>query len=185
MAASNPKSNAVQTENLDAFVGLTSKTLDVFQKFSALGVQAMKESLASYQENVHQVLAANSAQDLFALQSSLIEPAAERGRRYLQQAHEIAAAARADFQKAAEVQYASGIRNMQQAFNSLSQNAPAGSEKALDAWQSAVTSTAAFYESMHQATRHAIEFTEGRVVEAAAAASSAAQKANAQAAANR
>lgn len=185
MTATNLKPNTAQASNLDAVFGLTAKTLDVCQKFADLGVQTMRENLADYQENVHRAFAANGAQELFALQASAIEPAAQRARSYLQQVQEIAAAARADFQEVAEAQYSSGLRNLQQAFDNFSQNAPAGSENALNAWQSAVTSTAAFYESMHQATRHAIEFAESRVVEAAAAASTAAQKASAQAAANR
>lgn len=185
MSASNLKSTTVQADNLDVVFGLTTRTLEVCQKLSELGVHAMKESVADCQRNTHKALAASSAQELFALQASLIEPAAEKARNYLRQTQEIAAAARADFQKMAEVQYESTLRHMRQAFDSLSQNAPAGSENALNAWQSAVTSTAAFYESMQQATRHAIEFTGNHVMNAATAASGAAQKASAQAAANR
>ncbi|QCX51456.1 TIGR01841 family phasin [Ralstonia pseudosolanacearum] len=185
MSASNQNSNTVQAANLDAVFGLTTKTLDACRKLSDLGAQAMKESIANYQETMHRALTANGAQALFALQANALEPAAERVWRYLQQAQEIAAGTRADFQKMAEIQYESNMRNMQQAFDSLSQNAPAGSESALTAWQSAVTSTAALCKSMHQATRHAIEFTENRVIEAAAAASAATRKANAQVVANR
>lgn len=185
MTATNLKPNAAQAANLDALFSLTARTLDACQKFSDLGVRAMKENIADYQESVHKALAANGAQEWFALQVGAIEPAAERARSYLQQAQEIAAAARADFQKVAEVQYESGLRTMQQAFQNLSQNAPTGSENALNAWQSAVTSTAALYESMQQATKHAIEFAGNRVVDATTAASSAAKKANAQAVTSR
>lgn len=185
MTTTNLKPNTVQATNLDALLSMTATMLDACQKFSDLGVQAMKENIADYQENVHKALAANGAQAWFALQADAIEPAAERARSYLRQAQEIAAETRADFQQVTEAQYESGLRTMQQALENLSQNAPTGSENALNAWQSAVTSTAALYESMQQATKHAIEFAGYRVAEAAATASSAAQKANAQAAVNR
>lgn len=185
MTSTNLKPTAVQAANLDVAFGLTAKTLDLCLQLSELGVQAMKENIADYQENVQKALTISGPQEWFALQASTIEPAAQRARRYLQQAHEITAAAQADLQKAAELQYETGLRNMQQAIENLSQNAPAGSENALNAWQSAVTSTAAFYESMQQATRQAIEFAGGRAVEAATAASNAAQKTNAQVAVNR
>lgn len=178
------KSNAAQAASLDAACGLTAKTLDVCLKLSELGVAAMKANVADYQENVRKALAANGAQELFAVQASAIEPAAERARSFMQQAHEITASARADIQKMFEAQYALHMRNMEQAFDSLSQSAPAGSQNALNAWQSAMTSTAAFYESMQQATRHAIQFTENRAIGAATTASSTAQKASARAVAN-
>lgn len=180
MPASNLEPmNAVQAASLDIVFGLTTKALDACQKLADLNVRAMNEGIAASQEHVRKAFAAKDPQELIALQASFIEPAAEKARNYLQQAFEIAAAAGADFQKVAEAQYESGMRNMQQAFDRASQGAPAGSEGALNAWQSAMTSTATFYESIQQATRHAIELAGNHVADAAAAASSA-QKANAQ-----
>jgi len=184
MSASNLKPMyAVQAATLDIVLGLTSKTLDTCQKLTEVSVQAMKESIAEGQENMRKAFAIKDAEELFALQASFIEPLAERTRNYLNQVNEITAAARAEFQKVAEAQYESGMCTMQEAFDNISQSAPNGSEGALNAWQSAMTSTATFYESVNQATRHAIELAENRVADAAATLSSAAaQQAKAQAA---
>lgn len=174
---------AAQANNLELALDLAANSLDACQKLTELGVQTMKESIADSQVNMRKAFAAKDAQELLAWQVSLVEPAAERTRAYLQQVYEIAAAARASFQKAAEARYHANLGVMQQAFDSATQSAPTGAESPLNAWQSAIASTATLYESMQQATRHAFELAENRVIAADAAATNAARKARSQAAA--
>lgn len=173
---------SAQAAALDIVFGMTTKTLDAFQKLSDLSMQTMKETIAESQETVHKAFAAKDAQELFALQVTSVEPAAEKARVFLQQVHEIAAATRDDFQKVVEAQYETSKHSLQEIFDKLLQSAPAGSEGALNAWQAAMLSGATFCESMQKSTRQAVELAENQVASAAAVAASAAHKANIQSA---
>lgn len=173
---------AMQAAGFDIVFGLTTKTLDACQQLTALGMQTFRESLAEGQKNVSKAATVKDVPELFALQVSLVEPATERMRNYVQRVCEIAAGARAEYQKVAQAQLDSNLRNMQQALEKACQSAPSGTDGTWNAWQSTLASTAAFYDSMQQATQHAIELAEHQVIDAAAAASSAARKANAESA---
>ncbi|WP_197523984.1 phasin family protein [Cupriavidus sp. USMAHM13] len=173
---------AMQAASFDIAFGLTTKTLDACQQLTALGVQTFRESLSESQKHVLRASAVKDAPELFALQLSLVEPTTERMRNYVQRVCEIAAGTRAEYQKVAQAQFDSNLRNMQQALEKASQGAPSGTDGTWNAWQSTLASTAAFYDSMQQATQHAIELAEHQVIDAAATASSAARKANAESA---
>lgn len=81
---------AAQAAAMDIVFGMTAKTLDAYQRLTELGMQTMKETLANNQETVRQAFAAKSPQELFALQATAVEPAAEKARAFFQQVQEIA-----------------------------------------------------------------------------------------------
>ncbi|CAG9164580.1 phasin family protein [Cupriavidus pinatubonensis] len=161
---------AAQAAAMDIVFGMTAKTLDAYQRLTELGMQTMKETLANNQETVRQAFAAKSPQELFALQATAVEPAAEKARAFFQQVQEIAASTREEFQKVAAAQYETNKQTFQEIFEKLAQNVPSGSEGAFNAWQAAMTSGASLCESMQQSTKQAIELAETQVANAAAAA---------------
>ncbi|MBP0624718.1 TIGR01841 family phasin [Cupriavidus sp. LEh25] len=171
-----------QAAAMDIVFGITTKALDAYQKLADLGLQTMREAVADNHETMRKAFAAKDAQELLALQVTLVEPAAEKGRIFLEKVQEIAAATRSDFRKVAEAQFEANKRNLQEVFEKLSENAPAGSEGALSAWQAAMASGTTLCESIQQSTRQALELAENQVASAAAAAANVAHKANAQSA---
>ncbi len=182
MQASDLESlKAVQAASFDIVVGLTTKTLNASEQLTALGMQMLSESLAASQKHVLKAATVKDVPELVALQMSLVEPATESMRSCALRLCEIAAGARAEYQKVAQAHFDSSLRNMQQAFDKA-QGAPIRTDGTWSAWQSTLASTAAFYDSMQQATRYAIELAEHQVIDAATAASSAARKINAESA---
>ncbi|KAF7962494.1 phasin [Cupriavidus sp. UYMU48A] len=172
---------AAQAAAMDIVFGMTTKTLDACQRLTELSMQTMKETLVDSQETVRQAFSAKTPQELFALQATAAQPAVEKARAFFQQVQEIAATTRDEFQKVAAAQYETNKHTVQQMFESFAQNAPAGSEGALNAWQAAMASGATLCESMQQSTQHAMELAQSQVASAAAAAT-AAHKGNSQAA---
>ena len=172
MQASDLESlKAVQAASFDIVVGLTTKTLNACEQLTALGMQMLSESLAASQKQF-KAATVKDVPELVALQMSLVEPATESMRARALRLCEIAAGARAEYQKVAQAHFDSSLRNMQQAFDKA-QGAPIRTDGTWSAWQSTLASTAAFYDSMQQAHRYAIELAEHQVIDAATAASSA------------
>ncbi|WER49202.1 phasin family protein [Cupriavidus sp. WKF15] len=171
---------AAQAAAMDIVFGMTTKTLDACQKLTELGMQTMKGTIVDSQEAVRQALAARNPQDLFALQATAAEPAAEKARAYFQQVQEIAAATREEFQKVAAAQLEANKRAWQEIFDKIALTAPGGSDGALNAWQAAMASGITLCESMQASTRQAVELAESQVANVAAAAAAAAHKGNSQ-----
>ncbi|WP_316157603.1 TIGR01841 family phasin [Cupriavidus sp. BIC8F] len=168
---------AAQAAGFDILAGLTSKTLDGLQKVAELNLQTMKSTLGEVQENARKAFDAKDPGDLFALQASLMQPAAGKAQAYGRQLFEIAEATRADFAKVAEALYVENKRMMQEYIESATRGAPAGSEAAMAAWKSAMAATTSLFEAMQQTATRAVEVAESNLKVAGNAASNAAQQA--------
>ncbi|MFJ4290663.1 TIGR01841 family phasin [Cupriavidus sp. NPDC089707] len=174
--------SALQTANVELLFGLTNKTITAFEKLVELNLQTIKATVAETQDNIQKAFAAKDIQELLALQASLWQPATEKAQAYRRQWIEITSATRAEFAKVAEAQYEANKRKMQDVIDNATKSAPAGSEAAVAAWQSAVSATTTLCDTMQQTTKQAIEVAESNLDIAAAAASNAARQATAQAA---
>lgn len=173
--------SALQAANLDLLFGLMNKTLAGVQKLAELNLQTMKATVAENQGNIQKAFAAKDMQELLALQAGLLQPATEKAQAYHHQLVEIISATRAEFAKVAEAQYEANKRKMQDVIDNATKSAPAGSEAAVAAWQSAVSAATSLCDTMQQSAKQAIEITESNLDIAAAAASNAARQATAQA----
>lgn len=172
---------AAQKTNFDILFGLTNKAVESFERLAQLNLQAMKSTLAESQQNTQKAFTVKDPQELLALQASLMQPAAEQGLSYCRHLYEIVSATQAEFAKVAQAQYEAHKRNVQGLVDTAANGAPAGSEAAVAAWQSAVAATNTLYETMQQAAKQAVDITESNFNLAAAAASNAAQQTTAQA----
>ncbi|MCP2807340.1 TIGR01841 family phasin, partial [Salmonella enterica subsp. enterica serovar Typhimurium] len=79
-------------------------------------------------EHAKRTLGARDAQELLALQVSLIQPVAEKAVAYSRHVYEIAADTQSEFTRVAEAQLAESSRNVQSLVDNFAKNAPAGSE---------------------------------------------------------
>ncbi|MDW3684457.1 phasin family protein [Cupriavidus sp. CV2] len=113
---------------------------------------------------------------------TLLQPVREKAQSYCRQLYEIASATRAEFEKVAEAQYEASKCKMQEVIDDATKGAPAGSEAAVAAWQSAVAATTTLCETMQKTTKQAIELTESNMNMATAAAANAARQTTNQAA---
>ncbi|GAB7534728.1 phasin family protein [Burkholderia sp. 22PA0099] len=165
---------AAQKANLESLFGLTTKAFESVEKLIELNVQVVKSTLAESQENVQRALSIKDAQELVALQASLAQPAAEKALAYGRHLYDIATSAQAEFAKVAEAQYEDHNRKVQALVDNVAKNAPAGSETAVAALKSAINAVNTSYETVHKATKQAVEIAESNFNAAAAVATKAA-----------
>jgi len=162
----------------DTLFGLTNKAFEGFQKVLALNLQVVKSTLAESQENAQRVLSVKDAQELLALQASLAQPVAEKAQSYSRQLYEIASATQAELARVAEAQYEEQNRKVQALLDNVTKNAPAGSETAVAVMKSAITAANTTYETIHKASKQAVEIAESNFNAAATAATKAASQAS-------
>ena len=176
---------AASKANLETLLGLTSKAFEGVEKLVELNLQVAKATLAESVDNTKAALGAKDAQELMALQASLLQPSAEKAAAYSRHIYDIAAATTADFTKAAEGPLADLQKSFMTAVDSAVKNAPAGSENAVTLVKSAISAANNAFESVQKAGKQAAEMAEANftaVTNSAVKASQAATKAGKRAA---
>jgi len=172
---------AAQKANLETLFGLTSKAFEGVEKLVELNLQVVKATFAENVDSAKKALSAKDAQELLAIQASLVQPVAEKTLAYTRHLYEIASETQTEFTKVAEAQLAEGTKNVQALVENFAKNAPAGSESTVAIVKSAISAANNAYESVQKATKQAVEMAETNFQAAATAATKAAQQASASA----
>ncbi len=156
----NDQFAAANKANLETLFGLTSKAFEGVEKLVELNLQVAKATLAESAENAKAALSVKDAQELLALQASLLQPSAEKAAAYSRHLYDIATSTSSEFTKAAEAQFAELQKSFTGLVDSALKNAPAGSEQAVTLVKSAMTAANNAYESVQKATKQAADIAE-------------------------
>jgi len=164
--------------NVETLLGLTSKVFEGVEKMVEINLTASKAALAETGEHAKALLSVKDAQELMALQSSLLQPLAEKTAAYSRHLYEISAGSTAELSKTFEGQAAEAQKKFLGLVESASKNAPAGSESAVAVMKSAVTAANNALESVQKAVKQATEAAESNFNAVAASAADAAKPAS-------
>jgi phasin family protein len=151
---------ASQKANVETLLGLTAKAFEGVEKIVELNMTASKAALAESGENAKALLSVKDAQELLALQSSLLQPLAEKTAAYSRHLYEIATGTTSEFTKAFEDQAAEAQEKFTGMIESAAKNAPAGSETAVAVMKSAVAAANNALESVQKAVKQATDVAE-------------------------
>ena len=151
---------AAQKANLETLVGLTNKAFEGVEKLVELNMQVAKTSLNEAAETARAALSVKDAQELLALQASLLQPAAEKAASYSRHVYDILAGTNAEVTRVAESQIADAQKKVLAAVDTAVKNAPAGTENAVALVKSAVAAANNAYESVNKAAKQAAEVAE-------------------------
>jgi len=146
--------------NVEILFGLTSKAFEGVEKLVELNVAASRAILAETASQAQSVLSAKDAQELLTLQSSLLQPMAEKAAAYTRNVYDIATGTGAEFGKAFEAQTAEGQQKFMSLVENTAKNAPAGSETAVAFMKGAVAAANNALESVQKSVKQASELAE-------------------------
>lgn len=151
---------AAQKANVETLFGLTNKAFEGVEKLVELNLQVAKTTLGEVAENAKAAMSVKDAQELLALQASLLQPAAEKAAAYSRHLYDIMAGTNAEVSRAAEAQMADAQKKVLSLVDNAVKNAPAGTENAVALVKSAVTAANNAYESVQKAAKQATEVAE-------------------------
>ena len=146
--------------NIETLFGLTQKAFEGVEKLVELNVQATKAALAESANNAQAVMGVKDAQEMMALQASMVQPLAEKTAAYSRHLYDIAQSAGAELSKSFEGQSAEAQKKFADLIESSTQNAPAGSETAVTMMKSAMTAANTAFESVQKAVKQAGDMAE-------------------------
>ena len=151
---------AAQKANVETLFGLTNKAFEGVEKLVELNLQMAKTALGEAGDTARAALSVKDAQELVALQASLLQPTAEKAAAYSRHVYDIAALTNAEVTKAVEAQLGDAQKNFMGLVDSASKNAPAGTENAVALVRSAVAAANNAFESVQKAAKQAASVAE-------------------------
>jgi phasin family protein len=151
---------AAHKANVEILFGLTNKAFEGVEKLVELNLQVAKTSLGEVAETTKTAMSVKDAQELLALQASLLQPSAEKAAAYSRHVYEIVSGTNAEVTKVAEEQVADAQKKLLAVVDTAVKNAPAGTENAVALVKSAVAAANNAFESVQKATKQAAEVAE-------------------------
>ena len=166
---------AAQKANIETLFGLTSKAFEGVEKLVELNMQLAKASLGEVTETTKAALSVKDAQELLALQASMLQPSADKAAAYSRHLYDIVANTNSEMAKLAEEQAADMQKKFTSAFDAMAKNAPAGSENAVALMKSSVAAASNAFESVQKAVKQAADAAEANFEAITSSAAKAAQ----------
>jgi phasin family protein len=154
---------AAQKAQVETLLGLTAKAFEGVEKIVELNMSASKLALNESSDGAKAMLSVKDAQELLALQSSLLQPLAEKTAAYSRHLYEITSGTASEFNKAIEVQTAEAQQKIAGLIDSAAKNAPAGSEAATAFMKSSVAAASNALESVQKAVKQATDVAEANL----------------------
>jgi phasin family protein len=151
---------ATQKANLATFFELGQKAFEGVEKVLELNLQVAKTSLEEASEHTKALLSVKDAQELLALQASLLQPSAEKAAAYGRHLYDIASSTSAEVSKLAETQVAEAQKKFVSVVDTAVKNAPAGTENAVVLVKSAVAAANNAFDSVQKAAKQAADVAE-------------------------
>ena len=151
---------AAQRANFEILFGLTDKAFEGLEKLVELNLQVARAAMREAADTARAALSIKDAQELMALQASLLQPAAEKASAYSRHIYDIATATNADVSKVAEASVAEAQKKLVAVVDSATKNAPAGSENVVAFVKSAVAAASNAFDGVQRATKQAAEVAE-------------------------
>lgn len=168
---------AAQKANVETLFGLTSKAFEGVEKLVELNLQVARSALGEASDTARAAYSVKDAQELLALQASLLQPTAEKAAAYSRHIYDIAASTNAEVTKTVEAQVADAQKKFINLVDSASKNAPAGTENAVALVRSAVAAANNAFESVQKAAKQAADVAEANFQAVTSTAVKAAQSA--------
>jgi len=146
--------------NVATLFDLGQKAFEGVEKVLELNLQVAKTTLDEAAEHTKALLAVKDAQELLALQTSLLQPSAEKAAAYGRHLYDRASSTSAEVSKVAEAQIAEAQKKMAAVVDNAVKNAPAGTENAVVMVKSAVAAANNAFDSVQKAAKQAADVAE-------------------------
>jgi phasin family protein len=158
---------AANKANVETLQNVASATLASLERLTALNLNTARAILDESLAHAKVLLGAKDIQELIRLQTSVVQPAAEKSVAYARSVYEIVTLSQKGLTDVVEDQFAELNKSLSTALDQATKNAPAGSDVAVAAVKSAIAAANSAYESVTKATKQLAEMTEANVNAAA------------------
>lgn len=166
----SPQFANAQKASLDLMFNMTRTALASFERLASLNLNTARTFLDKAGTQAHARLAMNDPVDIFSHQATLTAPLVEQTLAYSLAVRDIAKNTLESVNQAWDLRHAEAHKNIHDALDAAVKTAPTGTDVAILAIRSALTTANHAYQSINDAARQFSDLTEANVAAAAKAA---------------
>jgi len=152
---------AGQKAALDNLLAVQGTFFSGFEKLVDLNLKASKAVFEDVAAKSQEAIELKEAQEILAFTSSLVRP--DQAVAYSKHVYEILSDVQGDLNKLAEAQLNEGQKQVSDAIEQISRNAPTGSEGAVALLKSSLATATNAYETVTKAARQAADAAESNI----------------------
>ncbi len=164
MSATPQNLLAGQKAALENLLAVQGTFFSGFEKLVDLNLKATKAVLEDVAAKSQEAIDLKDAQEVLAFTSSLVRP--DQAVAYGKHVYEILSDVQGDLSKLAEAQFSEGQKQVSDAIEQISRNAPTGSEGAVALLKSSLATATNAYETVAKAARQAADAAESNITAA-------------------
>ena len=157
-------------ESLETFVEFAGIAAAGAEKLLEAQMKIAKAVFADTVKHAKTVVAAKDVQELTEIQTSIVQPSAEKVTAYGRSIYSVVAETQTELSKFFEVRFADVNKSLTTALDKAVKSAPAGSDVAVAAVKSAMAAANQAYDAFSKATKQVTEATEASISAATGAA---------------
>jgi len=154
---------ARQKEAVNHYVAAQNAVFGGFEKLVDLNVKVLRATLDEFNQHVQQGSAARDPQEALAHASSAFQPGVEKAFAYGKHVYSILSGVQGELAKLQNTQVAASHEQAVELLDQLAKNAPAGSESAIAALKSSLSTANGAYESLTKAAKQAADVAESNL----------------------
>ncbi|MBT9520527.1 MAG: phasin family protein [Dechloromonas sp.] len=150
----NPEQFAAANKaTVDSLLSVANTALASAERIAALNLNTARAALEDTVSGVKSVMGAKDPKEALAAQTALAQPAVEKAVAYSRSVYEITAQTQQDLAKMVEAQFGDFQKSMAEMVEKATKSAPAGSEGAVAAIQSAIAAANSAFGNMSTITK--------------------------------
>lgn len=170
MIATPEKLAASNKATIESLLGVSAAAMASAERLAALNLNTARAMIEDSMAHLKALTEAKDPQAFVTLQTSLVQPVAEKLAAYYRSVYEIASQSQEEITKLLESQFAGLNSTMNAALDEAAKSAPAGSDVAISAAKSALAAANSAYDSVSKVARQVVDIAEANINAATSAA---------------
>jgi len=162
---------------IDSLLSVANTALASAERIAALNLETAKSLLADTVTSTKAVMGAKDVKEALSIQASLAQPSVEKAVAYGRSVYEISSETQQELAKMVEAQFGEFQKSMSSLLEKAAKSAPAGSDVAVAAVQSAMAAANSAFDNMRKAAQQMTDMAQTNIAAATSATVKAAKKA--------
>src|SRR5574343_1990995 len=162
---------------VDSLLAVANTALASAERIATLNLETARSVIEDSAANTRALMGAKDVKEAVAIQSSLAQPSVEKAVAYGKSVYEITSATQQEMAKMVEAQFGDFQKSIAAMLEKAAKSAPAGSDVAVAAVQSAIAAANSAFDNMRKAAQQVADLTQNNIAAATSATVQAAKKA--------
>ncbi|MDP2881901.1 MAG: phasin family protein [Azonexus sp.] len=161
---------------VDSLLSVANTALASAERIASLNLETARSVLEDSVSNAKALMGAKDPQEALSIQASLTQPSVEKAVAYSKSVYEISTETQEQLAKMVEAQFGDFQKNVAAMLEKAAKSAPAGSDVAVAAVQSAIAAANSAFDNMRKTAKQVTEMAQTNMAAATSATAKAVKK---------